>query len=113
LNNLADEVFFLYPWGSLLKGVLGVEREVLVSLRRICKKNGTLRMIISLDPEQDRTELQRLAINLLPADQLIAKYSDAGFELVEDVWAPIETTGSRRIRQNKNRILFDLTFRAQ
>lgn len=122
LDGVADEVHVHFPWGSLLRGVATGDREMLCSLRRICAAGALLEIVIGLDPERDRTEIERLGLpplSLAYIDSvLLPKYADAGFELVErgmlsaSDWRSLHTSWAKRLQGNVNRSLLYLIARA-
>ena len=121
LNGVAGEVTVNFPWGSLLAAVMGVNLEGLINLRKICSRNGSLRVVIGLDEARDRTEIERLQLpKLSPQDlrwTLHSQYEDAGFEIVDFEIATaakmnLDTSWARRVRNNPNRSLIRLLARA-
>ena len=115
LHGIAEEIFVLYPWGSLLRRVFAPEKNVLRSLRQICRQDGLLRIVIGIDPGRDQAELERLGLNIGNDFQsiLIPRYEEAGFIFVTDRPLEFETTWEKKLRQNKNRSMSYLTFRAR
>jgi 16S rRNA (adenine(1408)-N(1))-methyltransferase len=115
LTGIANQVFILLPWGSLLRAVLG-ERKTLEQIRRACAPNADLKVILALEFTKDRSELERLGIEAFSIEELeqklIPAYRAAGFEMRLDVLADssgIPTTWARRLTQNKERKFFRLT----
>jgi 16S rRNA (adenine(1408)-N(1))-methyltransferase len=119
-DGVADEIHIHFPWGSLLRAVATGDEDVLHSLRRIAARGCLLEIIIGVDPERDRAELERLNIpELSPVGLhsfLIPKYKAAGFEpldcrrLSRDEWAAIDTSWSRRLSSGSQRTVFLLSF---
>src|SRR5215831_11298295 len=62
LDAVADEVHVHFPWGSLLRIVATGDEDGLRNLRRICAPDGLLEIVIGLDPERDRSEIERLGL---------------------------------------------------
>jgi 16S rRNA (adenine(1408)-N(1))-methyltransferase len=87
LDGMADEIHIHFPWGSLLGAVATGNKAVLSNLRRVCREEALLEIIVGLDSERDRSELARLQINEFNADHidsvLTALYREAGFEISE------------------------------
>jgi 16S rRNA (adenine(1408)-N(1))-methyltransferase len=50
LSSIADDVLISFPWGSLLRGVLGADGAVLAGIARVVKPRGVIRALISLTP---------------------------------------------------------------
>ena len=122
LDGVADEVHVHFPWGSLLRGVATGDRWVLDNLRRVCSPGALLEVILGLDPERDRTEMERLGLeplSLAYIDATLApRYREAGFEVVERGVLPDEdrlhlrTSWAKRLRGGGGRSVFYLVARA-
>jgi 16S rRNA (adenine(1408)-N(1))-methyltransferase len=114
LDGVADEVHVHFPWGSLLRAVATADCSVLKNLRRICADGALLEVVLGLDPERDRTELERLSIKV---DQdLTAGYEAAGFEIIErgivNDWRHFDTSWAKRLQGNEQRAITYLIARA-
>jgi 16S rRNA (adenine(1408)-N(1))-methyltransferase len=48
LDAVADEVRISFPWGSLLRGVFGVDAEVLAGIGRVAKLGAEVRALVSI-----------------------------------------------------------------
>ncbi len=112
LNGIADHVFVLFPWGSLLGAILG-EKRLLEQIRRICAPNARMEVVFSFEPVKDRSELERFGIESLSGEELenklIRAYRDAGFLAQLHFPADLSgarTTWGRRLAQNNNRRFF-------
>jgi 16S rRNA (adenine(1408)-N(1))-methyltransferase len=113
LDGVADEIHVHYPWGSLLRGVATGDPDVLASLRRIAAPKCLLEVVIGIDPERDRTELDRLGIQDISdkhvRGELTEKYESAGFAIKEhgeldgSEWTALETSWARKLQINANR----------
>ena len=113
LEGVANEVYINVPWGSLLRAVAIGDESVLRKLRRICAPNALLRIVVGLDDERDRAEIDRLKLPPLSRDHvnasLIAGYRKAGFEIVETVsftsaaLAELQTSWARRLQRGSTR----------
>jgi 16S rRNA (adenine(1408)-N(1))-methyltransferase len=113
LDAVADEVHVHFPWGSLLRGVATGDQSVLSNLRRICSQGALLEVVIGLDPERDRSEIERLGLPALSTafidSVLLPKYSDAGFEIFErgvlspTEWPGLQTSWAKRLQGNVGR----------
>jgi hypothetical protein len=121
LNATADEIHIHFPWGSLLESVAAADEKVLAALRRIAQPGCLLEIVIGIDPERDKGEIERLDIpELTPIilhSYLIPKYRNAGFELLDydtlrsSEWSQIETSWARRLQGGSERRVFHLIFR--
>lgn len=121
-DGVADEIHIHFPWGSLLRVVALGEMEALGSLRRICAPLGLLEIIISLDPERDRTEIERLGLPALSKEYLEKilpeRYRAAGFDVLETGalsqadWSHLESSWARKLFGNAERRVLYLIARA-
>jgi 16S rRNA (adenine(1408)-N(1))-methyltransferase len=115
LDGVADEVHIHFPWGSLLRIVATGDETALRNLRRICAPEAVLEIIIGLDPERDRSEIERLGLSPLSSDfldrELAPHYKSAGFEILESgvvpqsEWPRLRTSWAKRLRGNVARTL--------
>ena len=113
LNGVADEVHVHFPWGSLLRAVATGDVEVLRNVRRICSTGALLEIVTGLDPERDRSEIERLGLPPLSLEfidtVLIRKYAAAGFQITErgilaaSEWPEFETSWAKRLQGNERR----------
>jgi 16S rRNA (adenine(1408)-N(1))-methyltransferase len=123
LDAVADEVHVHFPWGSLLRAVAAGDKAVLNNLRRICSDGALLEVVIGLDPERDRSEIERLGLPILTTayldSVLLPKYRDAGFEILErgtllsSEWPRLQSSWAKRLRGNVNRSLLYFIARAE
>ncbi len=85
LNASADEIHIHFPWGSLLAAVVLGDENILASLRRICAPECLLEIVIGIDAERDRSEIERLNLPELSDEYLqnilIPKYEAAHFRV--------------------------------
>jgi 16S rRNA (adenine(1408)-N(1))-methyltransferase len=122
LDGVADELHIHFPWGSLLGAVASGDRAILASLRRVLAPEGLLEVIIGLDPDRDRAELERLGLDGFSAEfietDLIARYSAAGFCVIQSgvlepgCWPRLETTWAHKLGGGAGRKLAYLIARA-
>jgi 16S rRNA (adenine(1408)-N(1))-methyltransferase len=122
LDGVADEVHVHFPWGSLLRAVSAGDRQDLQNIRRVCSPGALLEIIIGLDPERDRTEIERLGlphISIEYIDVVLAPlYRSAGFEICErgtvlpSDWPELKTSWAKRLKGNESRTLIYLIARA-
>lgn len=116
LDGVADEVHVHFPWGSLLRAMATGDRVVLQNLRRICSPGALLEVVVGLDPDQDRSEMERLGlqpVSLAYIDStLVPRYREAGFEVLErgllsaSAWAKLQTSWAKRLQGGGNRSVF-------
>ena len=113
LNGIADEIHIHFPWGSLLKAIATADELVLRSLARIAARDCLVEIVIGIDPDRDKTEIDRLDIpELTPIflhSYLFPKFKAAGFELLDfgkldaGEWSRLETSWARRLKGNNDR----------
>lgn len=119
---LAGEIRVNFPWGSLLRAVAAGDSEVLAGLRRIACDGATLEVVIGVDAERDRAELDRLGVPEPSLErierELAPRYRAAGFALVEcrevapAEWGRFETSWARKLSGNESRRVLAMRFRA-
>ena len=112
-DGVADEIHIHFPWGSLLKAVATGDAEILVSLKRIAAPGCLLEIVIGIDRERDKAELDRLDVpELTPIilhSFLIPKYIAAGFLFVASrtlpraEWTRPETSWAWRLQGSAKR----------
>lgn len=122
LDGVADEIHIHFPWGSLLRAVVTGDEAVLRSLRRIAAAGCLLELIVGIDPERDRAEMERLGVpELTPVvlhSFLIPKYVAAGFELRQcrpvdrAEWSKLDTSWARKLSPGAKRNVTLIAFRA-
>ena len=122
LDEVADEVHIHFPWGSLLRAVATGDENSLRNLRRICAPEGVLEIIIGLDPDRDRSEIERLGLKRFSTDyidqELNPRYQAAGFEILErgvlpkSEWSTLQTSWAKRLRGNQSRTLIYIVAQA-
>ena len=123
LNETADEIHIHFPWGSLLRAVVSGDKNVLQSLRRICAPECLVEIVIGIDEERDKSEIERLKLPQLSPDYLenvlIPKYKTAGFEILQSgtlnssEWSGLETSWARKLQGGQNRKVIYLIFLAK
>ena len=113
LNETADEIHIHFPWGSLLRAVALGDETVLRNLRHICAPECLIEIVIGIDEERDKSEIERLDLPKLSTDFLenilIPNYRAAGFEIMESGiltaadWSKLETSWARKLQGGSNR----------
>ena len=122
LDGIADQIYVNFPWGSLLHGVVTGDEIVLRNLRRLCAPGASLRVVIGLDVERDRSEIERLRLPPFNVDYfksvLPARYARIGLEIIktEKVAAASlsepKTSWARRLKAGHNRSFIRIQARA-
>jgi 16S rRNA (adenine(1408)-N(1))-methyltransferase len=113
LSDTADEIHIHFPWGSLLRALAIGESEVLRSLHRISAPGCLLEVVIGIDPERDRAELERLDLPSISVDYLRnvlgPTYEKLGFRFRESGvvspsdWPHLKSAWARRLQGNDQR----------
>ena len=113
LNAAADEIHIHFPWGSLLRAIVSGDEEILVSLRRICAPECLLEIIIGIDEDRDKTEIERFNLPRLSFEYLenvlIPKYEAACFKILDKgiltaaEWSKLETSWARKLQTGSKR----------
>jgi ubiquinone/menaquinone biosynthesis C-methylase UbiE len=122
LDGTASEVYVNFPWGSLLRAVAAGDLGVLSNLRRISAPEAQLKIFMSLDPEKDRAEIERLELPPVSAafleTVLVPRYRAAGFNVLQSgvlsasEWPELRTSWAQRLRENDKRSLIYILARA-
>ena len=113
LNKVADEIHIHFPWGSLLRAVVTGEPGVLLGLRRIMVDGGLLEVVIGVDADRDRTEVERLGLPNISLDYLTSvlepRYAAARLAIKEKgklaahEWPHLQSSWARRLSGNDRR----------
>jgi 16S rRNA (adenine(1408)-N(1))-methyltransferase len=119
LNGIANEVHVLFPWGSLLAGVVNGAPQVLEHIKKICAPDANLRIMVALESRTDQSEIERLALPELTKEYvesvLIPHYKSVGFHQIQTKWIAfseldtLPTTWAKRLQHNKDRSVLLLT----
>lgn len=75
LTAIADDVRIVFPWGSLLRGVVGADMAVLAGVGRIAAPGATIRAFVSvterdgldITPDVDRAAYEAHGLRLIEA----------------------------------------------
>jgi hypothetical protein len=120
LTNLADLVTVRFPWGSLLRGVLGADMGVAASVGRLVAPGGRLEITLSL-VGRDRNDTAGDAFGAADIERMTATFASLGLTRTEarrlsavEV-AAIPSTWARRLRAGDARAgrpVWQLTFEA-
>lgn len=120
-DAIANEIHINFPWGSLLRAVAVADEKILESLHRVAAADAQLTITIGVDPDRDRSELERLGVPDLCdgylRGTLLGRYAAAGFrnlelrELPEGEWSRLDTSWARRLGGNSLRKVHLMKFR--
>jgi 16S rRNA (adenine(1408)-N(1))-methyltransferase len=103
LTGLADLVTVRFPWGSLLRGVLGVDGGVAASVARLVAPGGRLEITLSL-VARDRHDTAGDAFGAADIERMTATFATLGLTRTEARPLPaaevaaIPSTWARRLR---------------
>lgn len=120
LRSTANEIYILFPWGSLLQAALTGHLANLQGLRSICQPEASIEVIVGVDPKKDRSEIERLQLpNLTPQyckEILIPRYHIAGWTIdvvpIQSIPEGYRTSWARRLESGSPRSFFHLKGRA-
>ncbi len=115
LIGLADEVRILFPWGSLLRGVLGVDERVARGIASLARSGGRVSAIVSVTTRDGLDGIASLEPYELGGIAEAARR--AGLRMTgtrqldaEDVWATRSTWGRRLLSGAATRSVWRLEF---
>ncbi len=121
LKNSADTLNIILPWGSLLGYVANFEQKVILNIKELIKTRGELKIIFGYDRKAEPSETDRLNLEKLNKkyihEELIPKYENIGFELLEskklekEDLGSFETSWSKKLQFGKPRKIFSLEFK--
>jgi len=115
LAGLADLVTVQFPWGSLLRGALGLNASAATAIARLVAPAGALEMAVSIQ-DRDAVGLSRPAAPFGEGDvdRIRRVYTGLGFELCdfrplghEDL-TDLHSSWSRRLRVDRDRRVWSL-----
>jgi 16S rRNA (adenine(1408)-N(1))-methyltransferase len=118
LDGGADEVTVLFPWGSLLRGALGLDEAVAGAIARLVKVDGSVTMLLSVAERDGIAEIP--CLDEAAIRDVARRQAGRGLELVsardataEDL-AATRSSWARRLGSDPQRPvwLLELTRRA-
>jgi 16S rRNA (adenine(1408)-N(1))-methyltransferase len=120
LTNIANTIYIILPWGSLLRHVAKPNISILKEIAKLMKANGTLEVIFGYAEETEPVETERLDLEAINeayiTDTLLAAYEKAGFKLeafdklTKKDLSKFESTWCKKLSFGKERPLFYLKF---
>ena len=118
LRGLADEIRILFPWGSLLRGVLGTDERVARGIADLARSGGRVSAIVSVTPRDGLGGITSLDPARIAGIAGIADAARrAGLRLtatrrlnVEEVRATRSTWGRRLLGGAANRPVWRIEF---
>jgi hypothetical protein len=117
LAGIADRVTARFPWGSLLRGALGLDPSVTGSIARLVAPAGRLELTLSV-VGRDAQAVTGLAGDLDPDARMrmLAAFAERGLELDEiravtsAELATLHSSWARRLRAGDDRPAWRVTF---
>lgn len=94
LASVADEVRILFPWGSLLRGVLGHDAGVVTGIAALLKPGGETTVLVSVARRDRLADLPDLDGDAIPA--IGRRLADRGLMLIEARPAPLDEVRATR-----------------
>src|SRR5262245_33610531 len=117
LDGIADRVTVRFPWGSLLRGALGLDPDVTARIARLVAPGGRLELTVSV-VGRDARSVTQLGGELDEAarERMTAAFAADGLELAElrpltpADRATLHSTWARRLRAGTDRPAWRATF---
>ena len=96
LDGIADTVWIILPWGSLLQGVVQGKAGVLSNIAKIMSQDAALKVFINYDIKYEPAEIERLGLPELTIDYvdsvLAPNYRREGIIIAEATFVGTEET---------------------
>lgn len=102
-DGLADRVIVHFPWGSLLRGALGLDISVASAIARLVAPDGHVDIVLSI-VDRDRVVVGRDTFGPADVARIATVYADLGLDLTEarrltpDEVRATGSTWARRLR---------------
>ena len=113
---IAQKIYVILPWGSLLQAFVGPNLQSLQKLKNLLKPNGQITIILGYSPESEPNETQRLQLQYLTSEYietvLKTAYAKIGLtihavkKLQKTDLKEFETTWSKKLVFGKDRTIF-------
>ncbi|HET9083481.1 MAG TPA: class I SAM-dependent methyltransferase [Candidatus Limnocylindrales bacterium] len=100
LAGTADLVTVAFPWGSLLRGVLGLDQSALCGLASVARPGAHFELLVSVVPADGIAGIERLDASSRPAIE--GAWASAGIKLIsmrEATSADVAATSSSWARR--------------
>jgi len=115
-----DTVVVNFPWGSLMEKVVRPDLETVGFFKKLLKSDGGLELTFGYSEDFEPTETTRLNLPEINEDyvreKIVAEFEKSGFKLTKlaqlshNETQNIQTTWSKKLTVNKDRIWFYLSF---
>jgi len=116
LSGLADRVTVRFPWGSLLRGALGLDAEVTAAIARLVAPGGRLELTLSVVGRDAAVTGLEGDLDRDAREGMTAAFAAHGLRLVDirpvtpDDLAELHSTWARRLRAGTDRPAWRATF---
>jgi len=110
LEDVANEIYVNFPWGSLLETFAKPIKDNLNNLTKILKKDGIIKIIFGYDESLEPSETQRMELPTIDLnyikDVLVSKYAEIGLKITEfGVFdrksQKVETSWYKKLKSNR------------
>ena len=121
LENLANSLYIILPWGTLLQSIVAPDAARLESISVLLKLGGNLEIVFGYDPACEPTEYTRLNLAEISEgyikNAIVPAFKKAGLqntmlrELDKNDLKNFETTWAKKLTFGKTRPMYLLHFR--
>lgn len=118
LKGVADSVYVILPWGTLLKALIAAEQAVLDLLNSLFRNSGFIQLIFGYSQDAEPGEVSRLGLEKLNLnyiyEKMVPAFIHSGFkvgcvaDLKKEDLAEFESTWSKKLVFGQDRPLFEL-----
>jgi 16S rRNA (adenine(1408)-N(1))-methyltransferase len=120
LTGIANKLYVILPWGSLLQSMISPQTESIKKLHDLLKAGGEIEIILGYSPDLEPSETKRLELseineNLIK-NTVIPYFESNGFKLLDvrqlqkEELQAFESTWSKKLSHGKDRPLYLLKF---
>lgn len=119
LENTADKVMVILPWGSLLEAVVKPELKTFKNITNLLKPKSELQIIFGYDPDLEPSETHRLDLlsitreyiegNIISQIKAYNLHVRGLLKVTAEELRTFETTWSKKLALTEDRPLFMLT----
>ena len=114
LENTADKLFIILPWGSLLEKIVNPTENTIQKLSSLIKNKGKIEIIFGYSPELEPSEIRRLDLPDLNKTyikaNILPKFKKLGNCLLEKIKpANIDTAWAKKLNFSQDRSYYKIT----
>jgi len=107
LENSADKLYIILPWGSLLNNVVKPSKDTVKTLSDLLKENGEIEIIFAYDPSFDvRSDLPKIDDNYVRST-IIPVFNEIGSCTLEEPRIT-DSTWAKKLKFRKERKIFKI-----